>query len=255
MELRMKKNKVEKKAIEIKAERAKENGECSEIKKSFRRRRSKAAPNWTLGEMFVLVNEVATVESDSTKTISKWKHISDNCNALGVSRSLNQCRRKWELLFDQYSRIKDWEMQSRVVSYWSLDCDSQLELQLPLLFDKDLFGSIEEAVQAQEETDTDSDPNFTLTKSGLKKKRRWQIPRESKNDEKDDEMAVKLREQARLVHAILRGDPECSSYSDMKGPGESQLEFKRWQGNELIKVLGSLNGIIDQLSDLVQDGG
>ncbi|KAF5202390.1 hypothetical protein FRX31_008025 [Thalictrum thalictroides] len=209
--------------------------------------------------MLILVNEVSSIESDFMKSMSsyqKWNLVSSNCNSLGVVRSLNQCRRQWDLLLDEYQRIKDWETQSGI-SYWFLDNDSKLELGLPKSFERELFLFIDENIKQQEElvvADSDSDPDFHVARGvGSKKKRRCRGPQESKNEE-EQEMANKLREQADLVHAILKGDTESNSNNDSKGPGEIQTDVRRWQGKELIKVLGSLVGTINKLSDLVQDG-
>lgn len=73
------------------------------------RTRSKVAPDWTVQESLILVNEVTAVESDCRDTLAsfqKWKIIVENCNALGVNRNLNQCRRKWDSLLSDYKKIK-----------------------------------------------------------------------------------------------------------------------------------------------------
>ncbi|PIA37014.1 hypothetical protein AQUCO_03100042v1 [Aquilegia coerulea] len=246
----------------IKRKRISSDSKPTTNKRSNRNRnsRSQIFPNWSLHEMLILVNQVSSIESDFMKSMSsyqKWNLVSSNCNSLGVVRSLNQCRRQWDLLLDEYQRIKDWESQSGI-SYWFLDNDSKLELGLPKSFEKQLFLFVDDNVKAQEEQlladSGNSDPDFNVAKdTGSKKKRRCRGPQESRNEE-EQQMAIKLREQADRVHAILKGDTECNSYSDLKGPGEIKAEFRRWQGKELIKVLGSLVGTIDKLSDLVQDG-
>lgn len=246
-------------------------------KRSARCTRSQKFPDWTMQELLVLVNEVAAVETEADYLVSmssyqKWKLVSDNCNSLGVCRSLNQCRKQWEHLVDDYKVIKDWEFQSGI-SYWSLDKETLLEVGLPLSFDKHLFLFIHDNVNAQAGADSDSDPDFKLLgSSGLKKKRRCQRPQDSKNDElpevaaklydqadqrkhqQQEEMIVKLQEQADLIHAILKGVVNCNSYNDLKSPEEVQIEKSRWQGSELIKVFGSLAGTIEQLSHIVQEG-
>ncbi|PWA63912.1 homeodomain-like, Myb-like domain protein [Artemisia annua] len=73
------------------------------------RTRSKAAPDWTVEESLILVNEIAAIEADCRGTLSsfqKWKIIVENCNALEVNRNLNQCRRKWDSLLSDYKKIK-----------------------------------------------------------------------------------------------------------------------------------------------------
>lgn len=237
-------------------------------KRSGRRTRPQVFPDWSMHELLLLVNEVAAVETEidylfTMSSYQKWKLISDNCVSLGVSRSLNQCRKKWEHLLHEYKVIKEWEFHSRI-SYCSLDKETVSKAGLPLSFDKDLFVFIEDNVSAPAPAaaaDTDSDPDFKYRgSSGYKRQRRCQLPQNSSkievppkvivDDEADEkkhreqeEMAVKLREQGDLIHAILKGDGV-----------EVQIEKRRWQGSELIKVFGGLVSNIEQLLHVVQKG-
>lgn len=73
------------------------------------RTRSKAAPDWTVEESLILVNEISAVESEWGATLpsfQKWQQIVENCNALDVNRNLNQCKRKWDALLTAYRRAK-----------------------------------------------------------------------------------------------------------------------------------------------------
>ncbi|KAK4422406.1 hypothetical protein Salat_1822900 [Sesamum alatum] len=73
------------------------------------RTRSKAAPDWTVEESLILVNEISAVESEWGATLpsfQKWQQIVENCNALDVNRNLNQCKRKWDALLGEYRRVK-----------------------------------------------------------------------------------------------------------------------------------------------------
>ncbi|KAL0407897.1 UNVERIFIED_CONTAM: hypothetical protein Sradi_1724100 [Sesamum radiatum] len=73
------------------------------------RTRSKAAPDWTVEESLVLVNEINAVESEWGATLpsfQKWQQIVESCNALDVNRNLNQCKRKWDALLGEYRRVK-----------------------------------------------------------------------------------------------------------------------------------------------------
>nr|VDD05004.1 unnamed protein product [Brassica rapa] len=133
-----------------------------------RRTRSQVAPDWTLKDCLILVNEIAAVESDCSNALSsfqKWTMISDNCNALDVHRNFNQCRRKWDSLVSDYSQIKKWESQERGGghSYWSLSVEKRRKLNLPGNVDNELFQAINAVVMIQEnkegsEPDSDSDP-------------------------------------------------------------------------------------------------
>ncbi|KAL5699805.1 hypothetical protein ACHQM5_030657 [Ranunculus cassubicifolius] len=220
--------------------------------------RSQKAPDWTLPELLVLVSEIsAHLEADfiTLSTYQKWKLISDNCTALGVSRSLNQCRRQWERLLHEYKLIKD-----SGIDYWSLDRDKLKDLGLPISFDRDLFLFVDDNLKGQDDPDTDSDPDFKLIRhSGIKRKRCPQPDENAKQEmlrdqmeqmknEEQEQIGVKLREQAELIHAILKGDTssECKE--------QEQTEVRRRQATELIKVFGSLVESIEQLSNLVHKG-
>nr|GFA18982.1 trihelix transcription factor ASR3 [Tanacetum cinerariifolium] len=107
------------------------------------RTRSKAAPDWTVEESLILVNEIAAIEADCRGTLSsfqKWKIIVENCNALEVNRNLNQCRRKWDSLLSDYKKIK-------------------LSGSKKASFNSDLFKAIERYVREfEEEGEYDTDP-------------------------------------------------------------------------------------------------
>ncbi|KAL8499489.1 hypothetical protein ACS0TY_022442 [Phlomoides rotata] len=76
------------------------------------RTRSRAAPEWTVEESLVLLNEISAVESEWGATLpsfQKWQQIVENCHALDVNRNLNQCKRKWDALLTEYRRVKHGE--------------------------------------------------------------------------------------------------------------------------------------------------
>lgn len=142
-----------------------EQGESHQLHvSSSRRTRSQVAPDWTVNDSLILVNEIAAVEGeclDALSTYQKWKIIAENCNALDVNRTLNQCRRKCDSLFFEYNKIKKWESRSRSVSFWSLESERRRELGLPVDFDRELFKAIDGLVSAQEgrsDTDPGTDP-------------------------------------------------------------------------------------------------
>uniref|UniRef100_A0A1J3GUH4 Myb-like domain-containing protein n=1 Tax=Noccaea caerulescens TaxID=107243 RepID=A0A1J3GUH4_NOCCA len=131
-----------------------------------RRTRSQVAPDWTVKDCMILVNEIAAVEADCSNALSsfqKWTMISENCNALDVHRTLNQCRRKWDSLVSDYNQIKQWE-QGRGLSYRSLSTEKRKKLNLPGNIDNELLEAINAVVMIQEDKagtepdDSDSDP-------------------------------------------------------------------------------------------------
>ncbi|XP_010252205.1 PREDICTED: trihelix transcription factor ASR3 [Nelumbo nucifera] len=232
---------------------------------SSRCTRSQVAPDWTAREILILIGEVASVEGDCLKALSyyqKWKIISDNCTAVGVVRSLNQCHRKWDSLLLEYKRIKDWESQLVGNAYWSLQSERRKEFGLPVSFDREVFESIGEFLKAQEDrcTDLDDDPEGgadmldVILDSGSKKRRRRPVAQKS-NVEDEQEIVEKLRENSDFIHAILRGDfteNEDKGLTDLRNIHSSQTKFTRNQADELIKVLGTLASTVNQLYDQIQ---
>ncbi|MFS7922902.1 putative transcription factor MYB-HB-like family [Helianthus anomalus] len=239
------------------------------------RTRSKVAPDWTVEESLILVNEVSAVESDCGDTLAsfqKWKIIVENCNALGVNRNLNQCRRKWDTLLSDYKKIK--QSASKKAT-----------------FNSELFNVIERYVGDYEGgcgTDPDSESEPVLASflqsvtSDSKKQRSKIIPQkrsiedtrkrkidvkteevkvgecssEPKNnisneitrpeiseEEQEQMMAEKLRENAELIEAIVKEDSVNGGSSD---------ELTRLNGDKLIVCLGDLVVALDQLSKFVQ---
>ncbi|KAI5394011.1 uncharacterized protein LOC127092255 [Lathyrus oleraceus] len=124
-----------------------------------RRTRSQAAPEWTVTELLILVNEIAAVEADWSVQLSsyqQWDIISENCAALDVDRNLAQCRRKWQSLLAEY---EDFRKRQKASS--SLD--------------PELFGAIERVVKGREERgeiDRESDLDASVEiETGSKRKR------------------------------------------------------------------------------------
>ncbi|KAM2656405.1 hypothetical protein EV1_011913 [Malus domestica] len=130
-----------------------------------RNMRLQAAPDWNPTDELILVNEVAAVKGNYLKALSsfqKWKIIAQNCSTLGMLRTLDQYRRKWEALFGEYKGIKQWEAKSRASdSYWVLGTERSKRNGLPGNFDQELFRGIDKLVRMrgnQSDTDPDSDP-------------------------------------------------------------------------------------------------
>ncbi|KAI3977853.1 hypothetical protein MKX01_036693 [Papaver californicum] len=119
---------------------------------SSRFTRSRLAPDWTKEELITLVTKTVAIDAAFLRalpSIQKWKMISDNCTALGVGRSSDQCHRKWESLLVDYKNIKDWESKRGLVSYWSLEKERKMEHELPISFDVELFKCLDESLKLQ----------------------------------------------------------------------------------------------------------
>ncbi|XP_058068546.1 uncharacterized protein LOC131217621 [Magnolia sinica] len=251
--------------------------------------RSQVAPDWTVQEILVLVNEFASVNKDCLKSLpsyQKWKIISDNMAAFQVIRPSNQCQRKWESLVAQYKKIKGWESQSGIGSFWCLDSETKKDYGLPAFFDRELFGTMDgflksrvtrvaRVAQSDSDVDSDSERHTRKVKAGMvvltgnpgsKKEARNRL--RNSNAGKDQELARKLQESAQLMHAILKGELTGSAGgscnpADMKNPDEVKTEFPdevktkfaRQQADHLIKVFGTLVGTLNEFIELVKEGG
>lgn len=215
-----------------------------------RRTRSKAAPDWAPEHALILVNEFAAIEMDCSNTLStfqKWKIIVENCNALGVPRSLDQCRRKLNSLLDQYNSIRKWEAKSRTNSYWWLGDERRKACGLPEAFDEELFRAIDVVARAKEDkssTDLDSEAETqedTLEameeELGLKKQRRIVSPLKSDAEveprkfcaleEKHvpEKMAKRNRAKEKKLHEIKMEERHQTS-SEEENPERSHAEDK-----------------------------
>ncbi|XP_027330033.1 uncharacterized protein LOC113846218 [Abrus precatorius] len=143
----------------------------NDVVSGTRRTRSQAAPDWSITESLILVNEVAAVEADCSITLSsyqRWNIIADNCAALDVPRNLAQCRRKWHALLSDYDRFRETTRRDN-------------KFRLPTNFDAELFRAIERVVKSREErgeVDPESDTeagnearDATVEIGGCKRKR------------------------------------------------------------------------------------
>lgn len=79
---------------------------------------------------------------------------------------------------------------------------------------------------------------------------------ETSLEEKEGQMAAKLRENAELIHAILKGklrdDMDCK-LSELRNVEASRIDFTRQQGDKLIACFGDLVNTLNQLCDSVQE--
>lgn len=238
---------------------------------SSRRTRSQLAPDWTINDSLILVNEIAAVEGECLNALStyqKWKIIAENCTALDVSRTFNQCRRKWDSLLFEYNKIKKWESRSRNVSFWTLESERRRELGLPVDFERELFKAIDDLVSSQEvrsDTDPGTDPEAeddkleVIAEYGPKKQKRREMPQKTTSlEEKEQMMVMKLRENADLIDAIVKGnlvDGVDFGLGGSKNRETLQADFKRRQGDKLIACLRDIADTLDQLRDIVQKCG
>ncbi|KAL3513820.1 hypothetical protein ACH5RR_026537 [Cinchona calisaya] len=164
------------------------------MERGLRCTRSQAAPDWSAWECLTLVNEINAVEGEwqqSLASFQKWQLVVENCSALDMNRSMNQCKKKWDALRNEYKKVKQWEG-----AYWSFDSTEKKELGLPEAFDKELFKAIEKHLKqkgddlAAPDTEPDSDPearpitNKLFLQTGPKKQRKKRMPRKDKIEER-----------------------------------------------------------------------
>lgn len=226
-----------------------------------RRTRSQAAPEWTVQESVILVNEMSSVEREWSNTLSsfqKWEIIAENCLLQAkVNRGLNQCRRKWESLLADYTTIQQWESKVRADwSYWSLTAHRRTQLELPHYFDTQLFNAIRDHLKALDlagggscDSDSDSDPephhlllNFSpqSSASGSKKKMRTSKRNRGKTEKLKGCRHIKV-ERCNLEEKVECIDDEKTMPREEK---EQTLTAKLRENAELINAI--LEGMVNQ---------
>ncbi|XP_073001531.1 uncharacterized protein [Typha latifolia] len=252
-----------------------------QVPASSRCTRSQAAPDWTTHETLILVNEIAAVDEGWFRALSsyqKWKIISDNCMESDVIRSSNQCKRRWQSLLADYRKIREWESRSGAGSYWHFDGERRKELGLPVLFDQEIFDSMDAFIKAEEAqksmTDCDTE-NLTggeteaVIVTANAELLDADAALDSEEDRKNDtqgssskawELAGKLHANSEHIHSILRGELKDSASCnhalvDLSKPNAMETEFARRQADELIKAFGGLVTTLNQFSELIKDGG
>nr|XP_043638868.1 uncharacterized protein LOC122609974 [Erigeron canadensis] len=243
------------------------------------RTRSKAAPDWTVEESLILVNEISAIEADCRGTLSsfqKWKIIVENCNALDVNRNLNQCRRKWDTLLSDYKRIKHsgsnkpsfnfelFKVVERHVKDYGFDSDADDTdpedlVQIP---EVGLYGSKNQrakAVPAQKHTIEEKEKPMRHLKSEdieveecssekRVRRRRNTVDESTKLveinlGEHEQNIAEKLRHNAELIEAIVKeqvGVDLINDHNDL-------FELSRINGDKIINCLGNLASTLNEL--------
>ncbi|KAF3327788.1 Myb/SANT-like DNA-binding domain-containing protein [Carex littledalei] len=131
--------------------------------------RSRAAPDWSVADTLVLIEQIAAVDAElwskSLSSFQKWKIVADNCAQIGFHRSSNQCKRRWELLVSDYKKIRRWETMRNSniglgpgsVSYWRLDPDWRERSGLPGLFNFEVYGAMDAVIKIEGSRDIDSE--------------------------------------------------------------------------------------------------
>ncbi|KAK1438231.1 hypothetical protein QVD17_04037 [Tagetes erecta] len=227
--------------------------------------RSKAAPDWTVEESLILVNEVNAVEADCGETLSsfqKWKIIVQNCNALDVNRNLNQCRRKWETLLSHYKHsgstfnaelfnaiqryVTDFESAYHTEPDSDSDHQPQLQSGSKNQRSKMMITHQKEAVEVKSKLiRRQQSEHIEIEECSFK-----QQVRDASNESKrfvemnrvehEQNMADKLRETAEIIEAIV---------NDSSG----RDDLTRINGDKIIICLSNLAVTLDELCKLQTD--
>ncbi|KAI3728245.1 hypothetical protein L6452_16878 [Arctium lappa] len=247
------------------------------------RTRSKAAPDWTVEESLILVNEVTAIEADCRDTLSsfqKWKIIVENCNALDVNRNLNQCRRKWDSLLSDYKKTKQSESKKasfnselfkgieRYVREYDSDTDTDPEdLSNPLIAATAIVqsGSKNQSSTPQKHTIAEKAKATRRVKSEDDKAEECSSEQrvdrytntldetlglvEINREEHEEIMAEKLRENAELIEAIVRGQMG----EDLVDRYNATYDSTRINGDKIIICLSNLAATLDELCKLQTD--
>lgn len=226
--------------------------------------RSQAAPDWSAWECLMLVNEINAVEGEwrqSLASFQKWQQIVENCSALDMNRSMNQCKKQWDALRNEYKKVKQWEG-----AYWSFDTTEKKELGLPEEFDKELFKAIEKHMKhkgddpAAPDTDPDSDPearpiiNKIFLQTGPKKQRKKRIPRKDKIEER-------FHPWRHLLSGIIKPEPSALNeipeqprkniIQQVKPEQISEDEKQKMMAAKLLENAQLINAVLN--GDLAED--
>lgn len=217
------------------------------MERGLRCTRSQAAPDWSAWECLTLVNGINAVEGEwrqSLASFQKWQLIVENCSALDMSRSMNQCKKKWDALKSEYKRVKQWEG-----AYWSFDTTEKKELGLPEEFDKELFKAIEKHMKqkgddpAEPDTEPENDPeahpitNKGFLQTGPKKQRNKRMPRRDKVEERYHPWRHILSGIVKPESSTLNEVPEHPPKNIIKQVKPEQLSVEEKQKDLATKLL------------------
>ncbi|XP_016484431.1 uncharacterized protein LOC107804978 [Nicotiana tabacum] len=203
------------------------------------RTRSQAAPDWTLHESLTLVNEMKSTQIECGNTLAsfqKWQSTVQNCNSLGVNRSLNQCKKRWEFILENYNKVKPWE-----TVYWTASFDGvrKSELGLPEQFDFELFNAVgrylsllhgEDGGGAETDPETQqAQGNNAFLELGHKRQRRRTKPRKYKMEERLNPWRRILNENRKYEQSMVGIKHEASIETKVEAPSyeKSSLQIKR----------------------------
>ncbi|KAG0463196.1 hypothetical protein HPP92_021672 [Vanilla planifolia] len=233
----------------------------SQISPSSRCTRSQAAPEWTVQEVLVLLSVIASIDEYWLKALSsyqRWKMISDNCLAMDVVRSSNQCKRKWEMLLADYKKIRQWESQAKEDSYWLLKEDKKKHCGLPISFQKEVFDAMDAVIPVQQQSDSKkSDPEHLTTVTELEMPN---VEPDLDSNEEGLSTVPKSPEKNRLIESTLRSEDEelitsNKSPEQVHANGSSEEETTNTKSPDRSRViLSRLHESAAQVCAILQGG-
>lgn len=105
---------------------------------------------WTRTETVVLANALKAREEESHDVAAKsavgtandkWEAVSKFCRSHGVTRSSTQCSSRWSKgLYLDYRKVRDWQKNEGVESYWKMKEKKRREHKLPGALDEEVFN-------------------------------------------------------------------------------------------------------------------
>lgn len=241
------------------------------MERELRCTRSQAAPDWSVRECLTLINEISAIEGEWRQALAsfqKWQLVVENCNALEVNRSLNQCKKKWDELRALYRKVKPWKS-----SFWSFNTNKKRELGIPEEFDCELFKAIDRYFKKKgtednnaegPETDPDTDhqhqanTNKFFLKTAPKKQRKKMVRRKRKIFESFQPWGASVGTNVKQEPSSLNEMPEVPRDKDDDIALKVELEpnteggREKMMAAELLKNTELINAIIQ--GNLAEDG-
>lgn len=252
--------------------------------------RSHVTPMWTVNEMLVLVREkwaaeheilCSTCSIQSSGDSDKWHIVSNRCKTSKVLRTASQCRKKWEALFSEYKKIKNWVFRCQTQPYRNMSHNAKKQHKLPFYMEQELFDAMDAHLGKRpsrspeamfDSMDVGTDDLFTseddlqddmsemqyLTLSGncperldsTGRKKRGRSP--ATKDDIEHGIATAIRQNSKSIQAILHEATQARIRS-------TQLEREiYWRGVEMNRELELQIGGLDrelrrkQSEDLVE---
>ncbi|KAL3680885.1 hypothetical protein R1sor_023841 [Riccia sorocarpa] len=74
----------------------------------------------------------------------KWQKIKEGLLARGIDAEASQIRSKWDRLYGEFKRVRDWNKVSRNEAYWACYAKTKKNEQLPSNFNEEIYDLLSE---------------------------------------------------------------------------------------------------------------